>query len=213
MTRRIAPLLFVLPLLAGTVLAADDHRILVVDLQRVVETCDEATDLIAALNKEKTEKQRQLEDEIDKLKQREKELLDIHMSDRDPGWYDKIRQVQKEANEIKADQAYFLALANDRIARKLNALMRGAQMEARKIMRDRGASIVLISKTGEIRLETDQQLKDELINRRVLCLADEADITDEVLKRMNEWYANNKTSTGDVPDREEPAKKDDKKSD
>jgi len=159
MTRRIAPLLFVLPLLAGTVLAADDHRILVVDLQRVVETCDEATDLIAALNKEKTEKQRQLEDEIDKLKQREKELLDIHMSDRDPGWYDKIRQVQKEANEIKADQAYFLALANDRIARKLNALMRGAQMEARKIMRDRGASIVLISKTVEIDAETEAQLR------------------------------------------------------
>lgn len=201
MTRRFAALLLVLPLLAGISRAQDGGRILVIDLQRVIETCDEATDLIAALNKEKAEKQRELEGEIEKLKERERQLLELRMSDRDPDWYEKIRQVQKEANEIKADQAYFLAVANDRIARKLNALMRGAQMEARKIMKERGADMVLISKTGEIRLETDQQLKDELINRRVLCLSDDADITDAVLKRMNDWYANNKTSSGAVPER------------
>jgi len=59
---------------------------------------------------------------------------------------------------------------------------------------------VLLTKTGPFEVASDQDFQQELVMRRVLCCSDEVDVTDEVIKRMNQWYREHRRSEG-APER------------
>jgi hypothetical protein len=56
---------------------------------------------------------------------------------------------------------------------------------------------------GPITIESDQEFQQEIISRRIVCARPDIDITDEVIKRMNTWYQNNKSKVnkGKPPER------------
>jgi Skp family chaperone for outer membrane proteins len=167
-----------------------DGKVLVLDLQRAVEECDEHRDMVAALRKRAAEKKKEMEGQITTLQADNEELMKTSLTQRDEAWYERLKKALVEQVNLKVDETYHNVSVSDELARKMNALVRGAQQEARRIMRARGAELVLISKLTPVSLETEEQWKDELINRRVLCSVKEIDITDEVKAAMDEWYKN-----------------------
>ena len=106
--------------------------------------------------------------------------------------------------KLKAEATYFKIETSDQITRMHNALIRGAQKEARTIMKERGAKMVIMSKMGPVALETEEQWKDEIINRAVICSVKTVDITDEVRTRMNKWWAQNKPAQPNPPKPAQP---------
>ncbi len=180
----------------------EEPKILYVDLQKVIFNCDEYHALVAAGKKAQVAKQKEFDERVTALKEREKALLETTLNDRTAEWFDKLKAAQKEQADLIAERNYINALMADKITRKINSLMTGAQQESRKIMKERGAYMVLVTKTGRITLDSETQLQEEVVMRRVLCAVDSANITNEVLKRMNDWYAKHRSSTGEVGDRE-----------
>ena len=165
-------------------------KILVLDLQRVIEECLEHREMVASLRKRAADKREEMQGQVTSLQADNEELMKTSLTQRDEAWYERLKKALMEQVNLKADETYHNVSVSDELARKMNALVRGAQQEARKIMRARGAEAVIISKLTPVSLETEEQWKDELINRRILCSAKEIDITDEVRVAMDEWYKN-----------------------
>lgn len=187
------------------VVRAEGLSILVCDLQRIAEGCDEALELVASLKKRSDEKRGEFQNEVLTLQAKQKDLLGKKLSERDLKWYEEYRVAVQTEAELKSKAAIFNAQMNDDIARKIDQLMKGARQEAQKVMKEKGASMVLISKMGPMVFENDQELKDEYVFRRVLCSDPAADITEEVMKRMNDWWKAHKKPDGSSSKREEKA--------
>ena len=174
--------------------AADGPNILIVDLQAVIEKCDEHADLIESEKKRADAKRKEMSDEVLKVQQEQETLLKTEPGDRMQDWYENVDKLFLAQAKLKAAEASYNLKVNDRLAKGLQALIVGAQEQARKIMRDRGAELVVISKMGPVNLATEQHFRDELINRRVLCANRKTglDVTDDVRKAMNEAYKKRK---------------------
>ncbi len=190
---------------------AEGPAILVCDMKRIAEGCDEAIELVEALKKRTDAKRAEVQAEVNGLQARQRDLLGKKLSERDLKWYEDYRAAVQTESELKAKAAIFNAQMNDDIARKIDQLMKGTRQEAAKVMAERGASMVLISKMGPMKFENDEELKEEYIFRRVLCCDPAHDITEEVLARMNKWWKENKGASGETPKRadgeEKPAGK------
>jgi Skp family chaperone for outer membrane proteins len=181
--------------------------VLAIDLERVVRDCDETRDALAKLQAMQEQKKKEFADKVAELEGRKKQLLEkTALSERDEKWYTEFLAVAKEASEIRATEALFSVQANDQVARKMDQLMKGAREAAEEIRRKRGAVMVIISKLGPIKSESEKQVELDQVFRRVLCCDKEADITDDVLDAMNAWYKQNRREDGTVaPRKEDPA--------
>ena len=168
--------------------------VLVVDLQKVVDECDEARALVGRLEKKATDTRKKLQADADKLNLKASELKkSSNLSDRDPGFYEEQKKIALSAAKLKVEERLVKEKAGDDIVRKIEALWKDARAKARAIMKKRGGQIVLTSKMGPLVFENQKQLQDEFIFRRVLCVADrDADITQAVLDAMNADYKNRK---------------------
>ncbi|MHC4339050.1 MAG: OmpH/Skp family outer membrane protein [Planctomycetota bacterium] len=171
---------------------AEKVEVLILDLQGVIQNCDEQREKIAAIRKRVAENRQRMEAEIKGLQENNQSVLKTTISERDEKWYSNVESLLGKELKLKSEAAYFNIKTGDEYARMLNALIRGAQKEARDIMKERGAKMVIMSKMGPIALETEEQWKDEIINRAVICSDKTVDITDEVRRRMNAWWAQNK---------------------
>ena len=178
----------------GGAAAKKGPMVLVVDLQKVVDECDEARALVGRLEKKAADERKRLQALADKLNLKATELRkSSNMSNRDPKFYEDQKKLALEAARLKVEQQLVKEKAGDDIVRKIEALWKDARMKARSIMNKRGAQIVLTSKMGPLVFENQKQLQDEFIVRRVLCIAArEADITQDVLQAMNADYKNRK---------------------
>ena len=110
----------------------------------------------------------------------------------------RIRDSLDTQSRLKAEEQYFVARLNDDVARRVNQLIRGAMQEARTLMKERGALLVLNSRMGRVQINSDQQMQEEGVLRRVLCAAPGTDVTDDVLTRMNKWFQENQDRSGAV---------------
>ena len=174
--------------------AGKGPMVMVVDLQKVVDECDEARALVGRLEKKATDTRKKLQAEADMLNLKASELKkSSNLSDRDEKFYEDQQKIALEAAKLKVEERLVKEKAGDDIVRKIEALWKDARMKARAIMKKRGGQIVLTSKMGPLVFENQKQLQDEFIFRRVLCVADRAaDITQEVLDAMNADYKNRK---------------------
>jgi len=163
--------------------------VLVVDVQRAIEDCNEHKDLVEKLRKQIANKKQDVGEEVQRLKLKQEDLLKTELTKRNDDWYVEVEKALQDQARLKAEETYFISRLNDQLARKLNALIRGVQQHAKKIMNERGAKIVLTSKMDPIRLETQEDMKDELIRRRVMASVKDVNITEEVIKRMDAFYA------------------------
>jgi len=206
---RIRHLVLALPLLAAAAFAQGDDqpksRILVINLLRTIDESDEGRAVIARLKEEMASEKQRLADDAAKLQEKVKVLLAAKPADRTPEYYKELEQAMETNARLEKEKNIFMAKKGDELSRALQGLLQGAQQEARAVMKEKGADIVLLSKTGPIEVVSDQDFQQEMLMRRVLCLEDSIDITDIVIERMNDWYKKNKSMQGN-PKREDEGK-------
>ncbi|MHC4971916.1 MAG: OmpH/Skp family outer membrane protein [Planctomycetota bacterium] len=178
-------------------------KVLIMDARRIIDESDEGKDFVQKLRQKMAEKEKEILDQRQKLQEELKGILEAKLSDRNQAWYEKFREAARKEVNLKAEQMLFKQEVGDKLGRAITQIIRGAQQEARVIMKERGADVVIASKMGPITIESDQEFQQEIISRRIVCARPDIDITDEVIKRMNTWYQNNKSKVnkGKPPER------------
>ncbi|MHC4547651.1 MAG: OmpH/Skp family outer membrane protein [Planctomycetota bacterium] len=190
-------------------------RILVMDVQRIIDESDEGKQFVVRVRQQIAEKKREILAERQKLQQELKSILEAKLSDRNEAWYERFREAARQEVNLKAEEMLFERKVGDQLGRAITQIVRGAQQEARAIMKQRGADVVIASKMGPVTIESDQEFQQEIVSRRVVCAKKDIDITDEVIQRMNAWYREHKPKKSPPPAREDiqPARKDRDKDD
>jgi len=180
---------------------AEDPPFLIVNLQQLIDESDEGQEFVKKLQDEIAAKKEKVQAKVRELEARQKDLLDIQPVNRTDQWYEDVRDLFRNISELKAEEQYFIAKKNDEMARAITQLIQGAQTEARKIMRKRGALMVLITRTGPLQINDQNDLKDEILFRRVLVADPKAslDITKEVLEAMNKWFREHRAESDPNP--------------
>ena len=168
------------------------RKILIVQLRRIVDESKEGREIVGKVRAQIAKKKEQIAGEVKLLQEQVNVLMKAQLPDRDAAWYGDIKKALDKQGTLKAQEQYFVAKLNDDIARKLNNLMRGCHQEAREVMKAIGADLVVVSRMGGIQINSDKDLQDEIMFRRVLCARDGLDITNEVLKRMDKFFEDNR---------------------
>ena len=179
--------------------------VLVLDLEYVIDNCDEHADLVGKLQKTAKGLQKKYSGQVRDLQQAQQKLLEKTLSLRGADWYPAVKKSLLKEGELKGIEAFHKVEFGDKILRGMEALMKSAKEAAEQIRAARKAKIVLISKMTPIKFESQNDLKSELISRRVMCVDRRAgaDITKEVLDIMNKGFKARKKAQGSV----EPVKK------
>ena len=178
-------------------------KVLIMDARRIIDESDEGKDFVQKLRQQMAEKEKEILEQRQKLQEELKGILEAKLSDRNKAWYEKFREAARQEVALKAEQMLFKQEVGDKLGRAITQIIRGAQQEARTIMKERGADVVIASKMGAITIESDQEFQQEIISRRIVCARQDIDITDAVIKRMNTWYKDQKAKTtkGKQPER------------
>ena len=204
-TTLLSTLAVVLSALVPSAAQAQDatSKVLIMDARRIIDESDEGKDFVQKLRQQMAEKEKEILGQRQKLQEELKGILEAKLTDRNKAWYAKFREAARKEVNLKAEQMLFKQEIGDRLGRAITQIIRGAQQEARAIMKERGADVVIASKMGAITIESDQEFQQEIISRRIVCARPDIDITDEVIKRMNAWYKNQKSKAnkGKPPER------------
>lgn len=178
-------------------------KVLIMDARRIIDESDEGKDFVQSLRQKMAEKEKEIVQKRQKLQEELKGILEAKLSDRNQAWYEKFREAARKEVNLKAEEMLFKQEVGDKLGRAITQIIRGAQQEARAIMKERGADVVIASKMGPITIESDQEFQQEIVSRRIVCARQDIDITDEVIKRMNTWYKNQKSKVnkGKQPER------------
>ena len=111
------------------------------------------------------------------------------LSDHDEAYYKAIEDLVQKMGRLKSKEQAFIARQQDKIVRKMAALWMEAREISHAMMKERGAQMVMVSRTGRISFENQKQSNDELVFRRVLAIGNaEQDITGAVRDEMNKRY-------------------------
>ncbi len=163
--------------------------ILVLDLQRVIETCDEARDVNNDLVKKKVEEQRVIDDQRRALSEQVAALKKRNANEVDEKFFQEIRDLNEKMGKLSGRADETNARIGHTIMMKRRGLWQDALKFAREELAQRGATAIVFSRTGPIQFNNEEEVAQEYVYRRAL-FSDEqaADITPEVLRRMNEAY-------------------------
>jgi len=184
-------------LLASLAFAAPEggSAILVLDLQRAIETCDEARDVNNDLVKQKVEVQREIDKERQALAEQVAKLKKRGIEEMDERFFQEIRELNEQMGRLsgRADET------NARIGHKIMQKRRGLWLDAlkfaRQILEEKEASVIFFTRVGGIQFSNEEEVAQEYVYRRAVVAREEtADITGEVLRRMNEAYQARKPS-------------------
>ena len=204
-------LAIVLPAFVATAAHAQEvtSKVLIMDARRIIDESDEGKDFVQKLRQQMAEKEKEILAQRQKLQEELKDILEAKLTDRNKAWYEKFREAARQEVGLKAEQMLFKQEIGDRLGRAITQIIRGAQQEARVIMKERGADVVIASKMGAITIESDQEFQQEIISRRIVCARPDIEITEEVIKRMNAWYEGQKAKVnkGKPPERKPTERK------
>ena len=186
-------------LIAASVRAAGEEPepgafpILICDFAKVIESCEEAKDIEEAFKKERQKKELMLKAEAEKLQATIQEIQEKKkLSERDEKTYAALKKAIEDKGKLDAEMAFLNIRGQDYLQRRMQELLRGAKGFAQEIMLVRKAHMVIATKIGPVQLENQQDMQDELLRRRVVAHVDGVNITDEVMKMMNDEYAKRK---------------------
>ncbi len=198
---RTCHLVLALPLLAAAASGQEEKSkpksgILILSMLRAIDDSDEGRSVVTKLREEMAAQKERYTVEKTKLQEKVKQLLQLKPGDRTAEFWKQMEEAMETDARLEREKNIVLAKKGEELSRAIQQLVQGAQQEARAIMKERGAEIILLSKTGPIELMSDQDFQQEMLMRRVLCHDDSIDITDEVIRRMNKWYKENKSAQG-----------------
>jgi Skp family chaperone for outer membrane proteins len=205
---KIRYLLLALPLLSVAAFPQDDKGkpksksgILILNIFRCVEESDEGRAVVAKLRQERAAQMERYSQEMAKLQEKVKELREKKPQDHTADYYKELQAAMSTYAKLEVEKNVFGVQMGDDLARSLQQLILGAQEAARAEMKEREADFVLFSKGGPVEVATETDFNQELLMRRVICADPNVDITEAVIRRMNDWYAKNKSTQG-IPKRE-----------
>jgi Skp family chaperone for outer membrane proteins len=167
-----------------------------------MDESDEGKEFVKKLREEMLAEKQRITEARAKLQEEVKQLNESKIGDRNEQFWERFRQTMETMARLEMDEKLLVAQKADLLARATQQLLLGAQQEAREVMRERGAEVVLLSNTGPFEIGSDADFQQELVMRRVLCCVDEIDITGDVIKRMNAWYREHRRGEG-PPERAE----------
>jgi Skp family chaperone for outer membrane proteins len=174
------------------------YPVLACDFAYIVERCDEAIDFEEEFRRNRTAAEEKLKGEQSALQIRIKEIQEkTKLSERDEKTYEALKAAITDKGRLEAEIAYRNVTDQDHLQRRMQELLRGAKNLANDVMIARKAHVVLATKVGRIQLQNQKDWQDELLRRRVACHVDGVNITDAVMKMMNEEYARRKAALGD----------------
>jgi Skp family chaperone for outer membrane proteins len=194
------------PVLAVALLAQEKPApkskslVLVLSVRKIMDESDEGREFVKKLREEMLAEKQRITEGRAKLQEKLKQLQEAKIEDRNPQFWEEFRATMEAGARLEMDEKILVAQKGDALARATQQLLLGAQQEARAVMKERGAEIVLLTKTGPFEVGSDRDFEQELVMRRVLCCDDALDITDEVIKRMNAWYKEHRNGQG-TPER------------
>jgi len=174
----------------GAPAPAAPSRILVFDLQRAIEKCDEANAKNEELSQKKAAAQKSLNDEMNPLKEKVQRLKAKSLAEADEEFFAELREVNKKMGELQGRAEEHNARTGHELVMNVQGRWREAKTIGLEILKERGGEILLISRTGPLTLGTEDLLTQEIMLRRAF-VRDEAqqDITEEVIRRMNKQFA------------------------
>jgi len=175
--------------------AKGEYPALICDFADVVENCEEAKDVFKGWKKEREKAEVDLRARADDLNKRIQDIQKkTKLSDRDDKTYKGLKDAIVEKGQLEGEMAFRNVTGQDFIARRMQELMRGARGHAENVRIGRGAHLVIGTKRGNILLESQQDLQEEMLRRRVLTYDKKIDITDEVKRLMNAEWAKRKAN-------------------
>lgn len=181
--------------------AVGAHAVLICDFAAIVEQCTEARDFEEAFRRDRTAAEDKLKGEQQSLQIRIKEIQEkTKLSERDEKTYEALKKAITDKGRLEAEIAFRNVRDQDHLQRRMQELLRGAKTLADSIMIERGADMVLATKVGRIQLQNQKDWQDELLRRRVACHVAGVNITDAVMKKMNDEYARRKAALGGKKD-------------
>jgi Skp family chaperone for outer membrane proteins len=173
--------------------AKGEFPVLIVDFADVVENCEEAKDIFDAWKSQREKTETDLRTRAEQLNKAIQEIQKkTKLSERDDKLYKALKKRIEEKGQLEGEMAYKNVTDQDFIARRMQELMRGAKAIANEVRLERGAQLVIGTKRGNIQLESQQDLQEEMLRRRVLAYDNKIDITDEVKRLMNADWAKRK---------------------
>jgi len=163
--------------------------IAVVDLQEAIKTLDQRTAQEQAL-------QQFIESQNEKIKKIGAELeqvrneIDLLVPD-SPEYRRKVEQAWRLRADLEVQKNVSDQLIDRRRAEAFAKLFENIRDAASRVAERAGYDLVLSNDAGaELPEGSESQVRSVMINRRVLYAADELDITDQVVRMMNnEWAA------------------------
>lgn len=164
------------------------EAVLVLDIRKVIDDSKEGREIVGKVRAQMAAKKDEFQAEVTKLQEQVRQLTKSKLTDHDEGWYQEVKTALSRQGELKAQEQYFIARLNDDIARGLNSILRTAGQVAEEIRKERGASIVLVTRIGAIEINNDAGLQDEVVFRRVVAMKDGLDVTAECIKRMDKMF-------------------------
>ena len=188
-------------MLATAAPAVAQDKVLVIDVERVIDTTEEGRELVGKLKERVAEEEKRLQSAAKALQERKKALMTSKLDDKTPEYYELLKKALADHAQLEVDRQFFIMKLKDQIARRTNDIMRGAIQEARRIMRERGADVVISSRMTRFQVDSDKQFVDDLVVRRVICAKKGTEITKEVIKALDDSYRERKRA------REEPIKR------
>ncbi|MHC4938358.1 MAG: OmpH/Skp family outer membrane protein [Planctomycetota bacterium] len=172
-----------------------EFPILICDFAHVIEQCEEAKDIEEAFKKEREAAEKDLKDRAEKLQATIQNIQKkTKLSERDEKTYAALKKAIEDKGKLDAELAFRNVRDQDYLQRRMQELLRGAKQYAKEIMIVRKAHMVLATKVGAIQLEEQKDMQDELLRRRVVAHVKGVNITDDVMKKMNEEYAKRKAA-------------------
>ena len=162
--------------------------ILVLDLDRAVKECEQQIDIVEGVQAEADADNKKYEPQVKKLQAEAKALMEQDLTQRDKEWEAAVEKALLEEGKLKAIAAFKKIKLQGKLAKAMEKLMIAAKEQAEIVRKNRGAFVVIISKLSPVVFKTDNDIKDELVSRRVLAHDPNIDITKEVIKRMNAAY-------------------------
>jgi Skp family chaperone for outer membrane proteins len=163
--------------------------VLVFDLQRAVENCDEAREVIEELARKRAEEQKVIDQRRKEMSEQQAALKKKAMQDLTEEDLKKIRELNERIGALTGQAEEFNVRIGLRLLSQSQGLWQDAQKFAKEIMKERGAEVVVLTRAGPLRIGNDEQLSQEYLLRRAVVADEKAqDITEEVIARMNADY-------------------------
>ena len=172
---------------APEAVTAQPNLIATFDLYRTFKSLDEKKQADAELLQLKDELVATLEARMQTIKQMEEELA-LHQPG-SPKHRELTEQWARASHEHQADAEFYQLKQSLEAGRRVNQIFSNITKAAEQLAKERGYAVVFVKDyINEIRPGTEDEVERQNLERRMIYIDPDVDITDELIRRMNQSF-------------------------